>query len=81
MNEPKQECEKRENDACLREKRESWIRRKTQMWEMREKEDGAKDQSEKARLRAHETEWKKTRKGARDEWDRVSPSPGLLLLF
>ncbi len=76
MNEPKWESEKRENDACLREKRERWVRKKTQMWEMREKENGAKDQSE-----AHETEWKKACKGAREEWDRVSSSPGLLLLF
>lgn len=68
------ECEKSEKDACLREKRED-KKENTDMIDERKK-DGEKDQSEKERLRAHETEEKHAR-----ERDRVSPSPGLLLLF
>ena len=74
MNEPKREGEKRENDACLREKRESWIKKKTQMWRDERTKDGEKDQSEKEQLRStRQNERKHARERERSEIESVHP--------
>lgn len=70
-------CVRKEKMMRVWDRKERW-RKKTDVRDERKK-DWEKDQREKARLQVHEIEWrKKSRKGAREEWDRVSPSPGLL---
>lgn len=71
MNEPKSECEKRENNVYLREKMElakDW----DEIWK-----DGGQDQCETSAS----AEWDEAYEGEREEGDRARPPLGLLLLF